>query len=314
MQDYIRKYFWLVGIVVVAICAALAGKSVNHIVEGLFLSDSAKPAKPVQVTKARTPKKTRRSKFGDPLAKRNIFCAECQPVEPSAVAANPGDPNSVPFTALPLELVATNVSRNPDDSFATIRNTTSKSQGAYWVEQSIPEAGKVVAIAGRYVDFENQTSKRRERIALMTTITRKSTPKATPRPTPPRSSRSQKRDELSAMIDEGVKKIDDNNYEIDESLRSKVLSNPMSVARGARIVPSVKNGKPNGFKLYAIRPSSVYAKIGFRNGDTIHAINGYDLTTPDKALEVYTKLKDAGNLSVTLTRRGKPVTINYTIR
>jgi general secretion pathway protein C len=128
------------------------------------------------------------------------------------------------------------------------------------------------------------------------------------------SSIGEPKDEMASMLDEGIKQVDEGNYEISRSLVDKVLANPMAVARGARVVPSVKSGKANGFKLYAIRPSSVYAKIGLRNGDTIHEINGFELTTPDKALEVYTKVREASNLSVQITRRSKPVTINYTIR
>ncbi len=71
----------------------------------------------------------------------------------------------------------------------------------------------------------------------------------------------------------------------------------MAVAKGARVVPAVKNGKPDGFKLYAIRPSSVYAKLGLQNGDTLQSINGFDLTSADKALEVYTKLREATSLA-----------------
>jgi general secretion pathway protein C len=121
-------------------------------------------------------------------------------------------------------------------------------------------------------------------------------------------------DELQAAIDNGIKKIDDNNYEIDKSLVDKVLANPMGVAKGARVVPAVKNGQPDGFKLYAIRPSSVYAKLGLANGDTLQSINGFDLTSADKALEVYTKLREATSLEVQVTRRGKPVTLKYSIR
>ena len=50
------------------------------------------------------------------------------------------------------------------------------------------------------------------------------------------------------------------------------------------------------------------------NGDTIHSVNGFDLTTPDKALEVYTKVRESNNLSVTVTRRGKPVSLKYSIK
>ena len=72
-------------------------------------------------------------------------------------------------------------------------------------------------------------------------------------------------DDLQAQIDNGIKKIDENNYEIDKALVDKVLANPMAVAKGARVMPSSKNGEPNGFKLYAVRPNSVYSKLGFTN-------------------------------------------------
>ena len=131
-----------------------------------------------------------------------------------------------------------------------------------------------------------------------------------PTPTNP----DEPKDDIQASIDSGIKKIDDNNYEIDKSLVDKVLANPMGVAKGARVVPAVKNGQPDGFKLYAIRPSSVYAKLGLANGDTLQSINGFELTSADKALEVYTKLREATSLEVEVTRRGKPVTLKYSIK
>ena len=50
------------------------------------------------------------------------------------------------------------------------------------------------------------------------------------------------------------------------------------------------------------------------NGDTLHAVNGFELNSMDKALEVYTKVRESSSLSVSITRRGKPVTLNYTIK
>jgi type II secretory pathway component PulC len=82
----------------------------------------------------------------------------------------------------------------------------------------------------------------------------------------------------------------------------------------ARFVPSIKDGKPNGFKLYAIRPQSIFGRIGLQNGDTIKAINGSEMTTPDAALGLYTKLRNASHLSVQVERRGETVTLDYSIR
>jgi S1-C subfamily serine protease len=104
-----------------------------------------------------------------------------------------------------------------------------------------------------------------------------------------------------------IEKVDDTHYKLPRKTVDAVLANPMSVAKGARVVPAMRNGQPDGFKLYAIRPASVYAKLGFQNGDTIHAVNGHELESADDALEVYTKLRNATSLTFDITRRGAPV-------
>jgi type II secretory pathway component PulC len=120
-------------------------------------------------------------------------------------------------------------------------------------------------------------------------------------------------DAVAAALDKGVRKRSDGHYEIKRSVVDKILANPMAAARGARIVPSIKNGTANGFKLYAIRPSSVYARVGFMNGDTVHAINGMEIASADRALEVYSKLRNAKSLKLEITRRGKPVKLRIDI-
>ncbi len=82
----------------------------------------------------------------------------------------------------------------------------------------------------------------------------------------------------------------------------------------ARIVPSFKNGQANGFKLFSIRPDSLYSKIGIQNGDVIQRINGYDMNSPDKALEAYTKLRNAGALDLTVERNGQSTSYHYAIQ
>jgi S1-C subfamily serine protease len=111
-----------------------------------------------------------------------------------------------------------------------------------------------------------------------------------------------------------IKKTGGNTYEIDKDVIDAVIQNPMAVAKGARVVPAVKDGKPIGFKLYAIRSTSVFAALGLANGDTILSVNGNALTTADKALEVYTKIREAKKLVVNLEREGKTMTLTYTIK
>jgi general secretion pathway protein C len=217
--------------------------------------------------------------------------------------------DGVPMTSLPLSLIATFVS--DDFKQATILNTSTLAQGGYVIGAEIPGAGEVVKIDYKYVDFQNASAgKRVERIALLG-----EPPPAAPAPTVATGPvATGPKDEMTAAIDAGIKKVDDTTFEVDRALIDKLLANPLAASKGARVTPSIKNGKPNGIKLYAIRPSSIYSKLGLSNGDTIHSINGFELDSLDKGLEVYQKVKDASSLQVSVTRRGKPVTLNYSIK
>jgi general secretion pathway protein C len=76
----------------------------------------------------------------------------------------------------------------------------------------------------------------------------------------------------------------------------------------------MRDGRPLGFRVFAIRPGSLFARLGMTNGDTILAINGNDMSTPDQALALYSKLRNASHLSLELERRGGRQTLDYVIR
>ena len=94
----------------------------------------------------------------------------------------------------------------------------------------------------------------------------------------------------------------------------KTLANLNDVAMQARIVPAFKDGQAEGFKLFSIRPDSIYSKIGIVNGDVIKRINGFDLNSPEKALEVYSKLKEANRIDIEVDRNGRPLRKTYNVR
>jgi membrane-associated protease RseP (regulator of RpoE activity) len=110
-----------------------------------------------------------------------------------------------------------------------------------------------------------------------------------------------------------IRQVGPNKYAIDKATIDQIFANPMAVANGARVVPAMKDGKPHGFKLYAIRPTSLFAKLGLLNGDTLVTVNGFDLTSADKALEVYTKLHDATTIELEVERKGVRITIDYVV-
>jgi general secretion pathway protein C len=319
MDLYLKKYFWVVTLFVIAVCAVLSARAVNHVLEAKYLLGDAKkkvlhapriPTAPRAIADVPT-------KDAEFVSARNVFCLTCEPPKPEVPATGPvipDDPLHPQATSLPLVLLATAVSRNEEMSSVSISNSQTNRSGSYWLHEFIPDAGEIVSIRPRWVDFRNKSSQRVERLDLLGIAAPPPPPPASPPIVPVPGVASADPNDISADVEKGVHKIDDTHYDVDRALVDKLLLDPSQIMRSARIVPSIKDGKANGFKMYAIRPNSVYAKIGMQNGDTIQSINGFEITSPDKALEVYTKVKSANSLSVQITRRGQPVSMDYQIK
>ncbi|HET7826216.1 MAG TPA: type II secretion system protein GspC, partial [Anaeromyxobacter sp.] len=111
----------------------------------------------------------------------------------------------------------------------------------------------------------------------------------------------------------GVRQVADNRYELDRSVIDSTLSNLNTIATQARIVPSFRNGVANGFKLFSIQPGSLYASIGIENGDVIQRVNGYEINSPEKALELYQKLRESQHVTIELDRGGQVIRKEYNI-
>jgi general secretion pathway protein C len=112
---------------------------------------------------------------------------------------------------------------------------------------------------------------------------------------------------------EGVRQVSENRYEIDRKVIDTTLGDLNRIATQARIVPSFKNGVANGFKLFSIQPGSLYAAIGIENGDVIQRVNGYEMNSPEKALELYQKLKETGHVILDGERGGQTFRKEYNI-
>ncbi|WP_242371805.1 type II secretion system protein GspC [Anaeromyxobacter sp. SG26] len=112
---------------------------------------------------------------------------------------------------------------------------------------------------------------------------------------------------------EGVREVGQNKYEIERGVIDSTLGNLNTIATQARIVPSFKNGAANGFKLFSIQPNSLYASIGIENGDVIQRVNGYEINSPEKALELYQKLRESQRVTIELERGGQVIRKEYSI-
>jgi hypothetical protein len=78
----------------------------------------------------------------------------------------------------------------------------------------------------------------------------------------------------------------------------------------SRIFPEVRNGRTLGFRVSSVRPDGLIAAAGLRNEDVVLAINGYRLSSPDKAMLAYAKLRFANHYAIDIERHGRRMTLD----
>jgi general secretion pathway protein C len=111
-------------------------------------------------------------------------------------------------------------------------------------------------------------------------------------------------------IADKIQKISDTDFLVDRSVVDKVLENQAELMKSARIIPETKDGQVVGVRLFGIRPDTLLGSLGIQNGDRLETVNGFSMSSPEKALEAYTRLRAADGLKLQVNRRGQPVTID----
>jgi general secretion pathway protein C len=207
-----------------------------------------------------------------------------------------------PPPALPLELVATVVARDPAASVATIRRTGSPGVGGYRVGDAIGALGVVERIAATHVEVRAPGASAPTRVrwagrgSSASSISSRSASVAAAAPG------------TTPSLTDGIRRVGDDRYEVDRSLIDQLTANPAMI-RGAVAMPSTK-----GLLLSRVRPGSPFAAIGLHSGDTVTDVNGRSLRSPDEMLDAYAALKNASTLTVTVDRKGQTRTLQYAIR
>lgn len=115
-------------------------------------------------------------------------------------------------------------------------------------------------------------------------------------------------------MEAGITRVSDRAFTVQRGFLDELMRNQAEIMRTARVIPHEENGRVVGVKMYGIRRNSALGRLGVQNGDMLRTMNGFDLSSPDTALEAYTRLSGADALSLSVVRRGQPLTIDYTIQ
>lgn len=335
METFFKNYFWTVNLLALTAAAWLTATTVNEYVsDRLFAGDEAsKPAA------SKASEAAPFSVGGDDgqdwstvLMARNVFNAERTdkepepPEEPEEVPEEtPDDDGEIEDSELDIALLGTLVAADPMLSMATVQLSGDGKLVRIGTDlKREPDAESILArvleIHRRHIIILEGGKKKRVRLWDNDKAAGAQKPgrfdrgaqrpgMPTSMPTPQPSVGGDKKD-----YSQGVRKVSMYKYEVDRSMIEEELNDLSELGRQARIVPNYRNGQYQGFKLIGVRPGSLYRALGIRSGDIIQRVNGTEINSPNKAIQLFEELRSQRNIALDIERRGQKRTLQYDMK
>jgi general secretion pathway protein C len=307
MELLFRKHFWTINVLFVALVALIVARSANF-----FIESKIAVLPPVGVQTPAQRHRAAESVASLPMERLAVLTglpipqSEPQVPGPAQPTVDPKAPATK--SALRVKLLGTLLATAPEWSVASILDTSTNDSSTYMVGDRL-QGAEVLEIERRRVIVLNNG--RREFIDDQPD----GPPIAMGPPVgSPGAAASPVNTMPAASLGQGIRAISENGYEVSKTEIDRALGDLYSMGMQARIVPVFKNGVAHGLKLFAIRPDSLYSKIGIQNGDVIKRINGFDLNSAEKALEIYSKLKDSNRIDIEVERNGSLLRKTYHVR
>ncbi len=231
------------------------------------------------------------------IAERDVFNAVKHAGGADADAS--ATPAEYKRSDLNLKLWGTALARDPAQSYAIIEDQAARRQNLYRVGDTVLEVATLARVEWDRVVLS------RDGVEEVLDI---SSARASGKDAAPAGGAA------PAAAGERIRKTADNKFLIDRRELESTVKNINEVFTQARAVPYFENGKTVGFRVFAIKPGSVFEKIGLQNGDVINRVNGVELTDPTKAISLFTELQNEGHIAVDLQRNKQAKNFSYEIR
>ncbi|HWP93684.1 MAG TPA: type II secretion system protein GspC [Thermodesulfobacteriota bacterium] len=303
----LKKYIWVVNLILIVGISYTLAQIVNDRIKG-GLSNTKPGTTTSSESKGQKLKQLNSRSSYEIILKRNIFGLQSTTSGNSLI-------QDAPQTTLNLELLGTAIEPG-ERSIAIIKNLDTNKVRGYLEGELIDiiqsERVKLAKIENcralversdgaetirckKDLD-ENASSDNKSRLGQVSALDRSSIV----------SSRSAVLPKSEA---EGIKEVNEGEYEIDRKMLDELLSDPNQLLTQARVIP-----QEDGLRFFAIRPNSIFFMIGLRNGDILHKINDVELSNVENALSLFEELRGESQFNINLTRRGQKFTYEYSVK
>jgi general secretion pathway protein C len=314
----LKRHFWAVILALTAIAALLDAQGIMQVVGATLAPDGKQLAVPPLMARVAPSigSASQHATSNEAILSRNPFDSVTGPLNlppPVESAEAPPPPDlSDPYHAPDCDgvrVLIITASADPDWSFAALETQQEKGK-TYLRRRGGDIGGKTV----KFVGWDRVWLTGGSQLCQAQMFHAADAGAAPPPPPPPAAAAAGGPSPVGADIQKGIQKVGATEFNVDRGVVDKILENQAELMRQARIVPEQENGKVVGIRLFGVRPDTLLGTLGMENGDRLEKINGFDMTSPEKALEAYARLRTADHLTVSVNRRGQEMNLDYNIK
>jgi type II secretion system protein C len=250
-------------------------------------------------SKKRPTKSTKsESSYVQSIVNRSIF--DSTQVKEDAVETQVVNSDEGTLTDLEVTLLGTVVAIPPEYSVALIKDNRSNTSSPYGVGDNILNEGQIIRVEQKKVVIKRNNNE----IEYIEISGDEEDGK-----------KAGKSSAGKGEEDSGVTKEGPNKYIIDQAVLDQLLENPEQLASQVRVIPHKdESDNIDGYRLSGIRRNSIFYKLGVKNGDIIHDVNGMPLNSMSSAMDAYNSLGSSKNFSFEITRRRQKQNFEYEVR
>ena len=203
-------------------------------------------------------------------------------------------------TQLPLGLLGTVASPNPQLSWAAIEDTELRKHMVLRLHDDVKEGKATLMRIERKRVVLSENGELRE-LGFAENQGVPAMPKTRASKRPRRTSRAARRRSSRSRSAARPPELPPN---LEETIR-----NPAQLFSQARILPKYEDGQMVGVQVSAIQAGSLFEKVGIKDGDVVTELNGIKISSPEESAMILRELSEAHELTVTIRGKDGPETL-----
>lgn len=313
MRELLQNKMVWIGAVAIALLSFGAAAALNFglVKPLLVLPDGASAPDLVELTAdgggvdrpppgpAPRPRTTSQQTFLEKIVSGNIFDSSMVGVEPEVTLVDDGSGRK---TSLDVILIATMVAEPSQFSSALISGKSKEDKAfGYGIGDEL--------MGAKILDIQQMAVKLEVNGEVEWLYPDNAAVKEKPAGGGPVTKTTVKDDPEAGITTEGGKII------VERRVVDEALANVETLATKMRVVPHKgADGAVDGYRLSAIRRGSLFDKLGIKNGDVVHGVNGMPLTDTDGAFQAFQTLQTESAFTFEVTRRNQRQTFEYEVR